>query len=48
MGLAAHIAPHLVELRAEPTTHLQRIRMPYLDRNLVGMEVRPHAVMHGL
>jgi hypothetical protein len=40
MGFAAYIAPHLVEFRAEPTTHFQRIRTPYLYLNLVGMEVR--------
>ena len=44
--VAAHVAPHLVELGAEPTTHLQRIRMPSLHLDLPGMAVRPHALMH--
>jgi hypothetical protein len=46
MGFAAHVAPHLVELRAEPTTHLQRVRTPYLHRDLRRMQVLQHAVIH--
>jgi hypothetical protein len=45
--LAAHVALHLVELGAEPTTHLQRLRMPYLHLDLLGMEVRQYALIHG-
>src|SRR5215475_9977955 len=48
MGFAAHVAPHLVELGAEPTTHLQFIRTPYLHLDLLGLEVLQRAMIHRL
>jgi hypothetical protein len=42
--LAAYVAPHLVELGAEPTTSLKLIRTPYLYFDLLGMEVLQHAI----
>jgi hypothetical protein len=35
IGFAPHVAPHLVELGAEPTTHLKLIRTPYLHFDLL-------------
>jgi hypothetical protein len=46
MGFAAYIAPHLVEFRAEPTTHFQRIRTPYLYLDVLWVEVPQHRVIH--
>ena len=43
---AAHVAPHLVELRAEPTTHLERIRTPYLHLHVLGGQVLQHRLIH--
>ena len=48
MGFAAHEAPHLVKLGAEPTPHLQRICTPYLHLDLLRTEVRQHAMIHRL
>jgi hypothetical protein len=39
MRFALYVAPHLVELGAEPTMHLQRIRTPYLHLDLLWLEV---------
>ena len=47
-GFAAHEAPHLVELGAEPTPYLKLICTPYLHLNLLRTEVRQHAIMHRL
>ena len=44
MGFAAHVTPHLGALEAEPTTHLQRLRTPYLHLDVLGMEVLQHAM----
>src|SRR5712691_7627059 len=46
IGFAVHVAPHLVELGAEPTTHLQRIRTPYLHLDLLGMQVLQYGLIH--
>ncbi len=46
IGFAVHVAPHLVELGAEATTYLQRIRTPYLHHDLFGLEVLQHVVIH--
>src|SRR5438132_8814896 len=46
MHFALDIAPHLVELRAEPTPHLQRIRTPYLHLHTLGIEVLQHRLIH--
>src|SRR5215471_5598603 len=48
MRLRLHKTPHFVELRAEPTTHLQRIRAPDFHLNLLGMQERQHPVIHWL
>src|SRR5262249_35471819 len=48
MCFRLHKTPHLVELRAEPTTHLQLIRAPDFHLNLLGMQEREHPVMHWL
>jgi len=45
-GCAAHGAPPLGALGAAPMTHLQRLRTPSLDLDLLGMEVRQDAMMH--
>jgi hypothetical protein len=45
-GLAMNVAPHLVELGAEPTTPLQLLRTPYLYFDLLRMEVLQHALIH--
>src|SRR5881275_715808 len=46
MGFAVHVAPHLVELGAEPPTYLQLIRTPYLHLDLLGLEVLQRAMIH--
>ena len=48
MGFAVHVAPHLVELGAEPTPRLQFVRTPYLDLDVRGMEVLQYALIHRL
>src|SRR5215467_13447215 len=48
MRFAAYVAPHLVELGAEPTMHLQRIRTPYLHCDLLRMKVLQHALIYRL
>jgi len=45
-GWAAHGAPPLVALGAAPMTHLQRLRTPSLDLDLLGMEVLQDAMIH--
>jgi hypothetical protein len=39
MRFALDVAPHLIEFGAEPAPHLQRIRTPYLDLDLLWLEV---------
>src|SRR6266566_4093774 len=46
MRFAAHVAPHLVELGAEPTTHLEFIRTPYLHLHVLGGQVLQHRLIH--
>src|SRR6266516_7230037 len=46
MGFAVHVAPHLVELGAEPTTHLQLIRTPYFHLDLLGMQDLQDGLIH--
>jgi hypothetical protein len=46
MRFAAQVAPPLVELKAEPPTHLSRIRTPYFHPHVLGMEVLQHRLMH--
>src|SRR5215813_14214790 len=48
MCFRLHKTPHLVELRAEPTPHLQLIRAPDFHLNLLGMQEREPSVIHGL
>ena len=48
IGFAAYVAPHLVELGAEPTMHLQRIRTPDLHFNRLRMQVLQHAMIYRL
>ena len=48
MRFAAYVAPHLVELGAESTMHLQRIRTLYLHFNLLRMKVLQHALIYRL
>src|SRR5262252_6410167 len=48
MRFRLHKTPHFVELRAEPTTHLQLIRAPDFYLNLLGMHGRQHAMIHRL
>ena len=43
-----HNTPHVVELRAEPTPHLQLIRAPDFYLNLLGLHGRQHVMMHRL
>jgi hypothetical protein len=43
-----HKTPHFVELRAEPTMHLQRIRAPDFHFDLRGIHGRQHAMIHRL
>jgi hypothetical protein len=44
--LVRYIAPHLVELGAEPMTHLQCVCTPYLHLHVLGMEALQHRLMH--
>jgi hypothetical protein len=48
MRFRLHKTPHFVELRAEPTTHLQLIRAPDFYLNLLGMHGRQHVMIHRL
>src|SRR5499425_3957483 len=48
MRFRLHKTPHFVELRAEPTTHLQLIRAPDFHLNLLGMHGRQHVMIHRL
>src|SRR5262245_32468926 len=48
MRFRLHKTPHFVELRAEPTTHLQLIRAPDFYLHLRGMHGRQHGMMHRL
>src|SRR5262245_53183522 len=48
LGLAMNVTPHLIELGAEPTTHLQFLRTPYLYFDLLRMEALQHALIHRL
>src|SRR5215468_9452270 len=48
MRFRLHKTPHVVERRAEPTTHLQRICAPDFHLNLLGMHGRQHVMMHRL
>jgi len=48
IGFAARVAPHLVELGAEPTPHFPFIRTPYLHLDLLGMKVLHRAMIHRL
>src|SRR5262245_54533455 len=46
IGFAAHVAPHLIELGAQPTTYLQLIRTPYLHLDVLGIEVLQYCLIH--
>src|SRR5262245_16512415 len=48
MRFRLHKTPHFVELRAEPTTHLQLIRAPDFYLNLLGMHGRQHGRIYWL
>src|SRR5262249_34325505 len=48
IAFAVHVAPHLVEFRAEPATHRQRIRTPYLYLHMLWVEVPQHRLIHSL
>src|SRR5262249_17168814 len=48
MRFRLHKTPHFVELRAEPTTHLQLIRAPDFYLHLLGMHGRQHVMIHRL
>jgi len=43
-----HKTPHCVELGAQPTTHLKRIRAPAFHLALLRMQERQHPLMHWL
>ena len=48
MRFRLHKTPHFVELRAEPTPHLQLIRAPDFHFDLRGVQGRQHAMIHRL
>src|SRR6185503_2467884 len=48
MRFRLHKTPHFVELRAEPTMHLQLICAPDFHFDLRGMQGRQHAMIHRL
>jgi hypothetical protein len=48
MRFRLHKTPHFVELRTEPTVHLQLIRAPDFHLNLLGMHGCQHVMMHRL
>jgi hypothetical protein len=43
-----HKTPHFVELRAEPTPHLQLIRTPDFHFDVRGVQGRQHMMIHRL
>ena len=48
MRFRFHKTPHFVELRAEPTPHLQLIRAPDFHFDLRGVQGRQHVMIHRL
>src|SRR5262249_848242 len=48
MRFRLHKTPHFVELRAEPTPHLPRIRAPDSHLHLLAMHGPHHAMIHRL
>src|SRR5215475_497850 len=48
MRFRLHKTPHFVELRAQPTTHLQLIRAPDFHLDLLRMQERQHPMIHWL
>ena len=48
MRFRLHKTPHLVELRAQSTTHLKLICAPDFHLDMLGMQDRQHRMMHRL